>query len=36
MIEFINKHWIVFNPITVLAYAVVALDIVFWLLGWSE
>lgn len=36
MIEFVNKHWIIFNPVAVLAYAVIALDIVFWLLGWSE
>lgn len=36
MEEFINKHWILFNPISVVIYAHVALIVIFTLLGWEE
>ncbi len=36
VIEFINKHWIILNPIAVLIYAHVLLAIIFALLGWEE
>lgn len=36
MIEFINRHYIIFNPVAVMAYAFILLAIVFTLLGWEE
>ena len=36
MIEIIDKHWIIFNPISALIFAHIALMIVFSMLGWSE
>ena len=36
MSEFINKHWILLNPLAVLIYAHVALIVTFTLLGWEE
>ena len=36
MIEFINKHWVILNPIAVLIYSHVLLAIIFALLVWEE
>ena len=36
MIDFINRHYIVLNPITVLVAVHVALAVTFTLLGWEE
>lgn len=36
MHDFINRHWIVFNPFAVIVYAHVALIVIFKLLGWEE
>lgn len=36
VMNFINKHWIIFNPIAVMAYAFILLSIIFTILGWEE
>lgn len=36
MIEFVNRHWILLNPLAVLIYAHIILAVVFALLGWEE
>lgn len=36
MKKFINKHWILCNPLAVMIYANIAIYIIFSLLGWEE